>query len=415
MNAIARELKFAMRDRAVCLWLVVVASLSALSVSFGLVEVERQHAEIQTLIDADQRERIGEIEKQQDWGSAAYYIFHFTYDPPSRFAFAAMGQRDAQPWKHRIRMLALEGQIYERDVGNPSLALIGRLDFAFFAAFIIPLVLIMLLYDLRSSEKTAGRLELLEASAGRPQSFWLLRAALRAGLLFVCLVVPIIAAAVVAGTAPGTLMLAILWVFAYIVFWTAVCFFVAAWRRPSAIILTTLMSIWVFAAVIFPAGARLAVDQLVPLPSGADILLLQRETVNDAWDLPRETTMKAFFGRHPEWANYQPIDGSFEWQWYYAFQRMGDVQTENLSEDYRQGRLDRARIAAWVSLLAPPSLLENSLQTLAKTDLISSIAYEDKVRAYHADLQAYYYPRFFRNAPFDKALLSDLPMFEFVQ
>ena len=63
-------------------------------------------------------------------------------------------------------MLALEGQIYERDVGNPSVALIGRFDFAFLAAFILPLVLIMLLYDLRTSEKTAGRHDLLEATVG---------------------------------------------------------------------------------------------------------------------------------------------------------------------------------------------------------------------------------------------------------
>lgn len=39
-----------------------------------------------------------------------------------------MGQRDVQPWKHRIRLLALESQIYERDVGNPSIALVGRFD-----------------------------------------------------------------------------------------------------------------------------------------------------------------------------------------------------------------------------------------------------------------------------------------------
>jgi len=33
-------------------------------------------------------------------------------------------------------MLALEGQIYESDSGNPELSLIGKLDFAFVAAFL---------------------------------------------------------------------------------------------------------------------------------------------------------------------------------------------------------------------------------------------------------------------------------------
>ena len=67
--------------------------------------------------------------------------------PPSALAFAARGVRDDLPWKHRIRMLALEGQIYETDAGNPELSRIGKLDFAFVAAFLLPLLLILLLHD----------------------------------------------------------------------------------------------------------------------------------------------------------------------------------------------------------------------------------------------------------------------------
>ena len=411
-NALIREVKFTARDHTVWLWLAIAVCLSAVSVGFGLTEVARQNATIQNLIEADQQERLAEFEKLNDWGSAAYYSFHLTYQPPSDFAYAAMGMRDAQPWKHRIRMLALEGQIYERDVGNPSVALIGRFDFAFFTAFIVPLMLIMLLYDLSNSEKTAGRYHLLEATIGRPFSFWLLRACLPASGLFLCLIVPLIMAGVIAGTAPVTLILACLYVFFYIVFWTALCFSLSAWRKPGAVILMTLITIWIATAVILPAGGRLAIDRLVPVPPGADILLLQREMVNDAWDLPRAVTMQAFFSRHPEWSGYEPVESSFEWPWYYAFQQVGDQQAEHLSAAYQQGRLQRARIAAWVSLLAPPSLLERLLQSLANTDLSTSISYEQKVRAYHAALRAFYYPKFFRNEPFDKSLLENLPKFK---
>ena len=104
--------------------------LSSVSIYFGIQEVERQHATIERLLHADAEERDTNLNKVKSWGSAAYYSFHLSYDAPSNFAFAAMGQRDSQAWKHRIRMLALEGQIYERDVGNPVIALIGRFDFA---------------------------------------------------------------------------------------------------------------------------------------------------------------------------------------------------------------------------------------------------------------------------------------------
>lgn len=411
-NALVREFKFTARDRAVLIWMLAVLCLSSLSVVFGLAEVRRQHATIQHLRDADQHDRVAKFSKQKSWGSAAYYSFHLTYDPPSDFAFAAMGQRDLQAWKHRIRMLALEGQIYERDVGNPNTALIGRFDFAFLAAFLVPLVLIMLLYDLRVNERAAGRYELLEATAGQVFCLWLMRACLRAIAVFLCLITPLIIAGLNAGAKPGTLIMASSYVFAYIALWTLLCYFISAWRKPGSVILMTLIGIWLSMAVILPSAARLVIDRLVPLPSGAEILMLQRETVNDAWDLPREVTMDAFFERHPEWSDYEePVKTSFEWQWYYAFQQVGDQRTEPLTIAYREGRLQRDRVAAWVSVFAPPALLERALQVLARTDINSANAYAESVRAFHAELRAFYYPRFFRDEPFDKLALESLPNF----
>ncbi|MCV6623931.1 MAG: DUF3526 domain-containing protein [Cellvibrionaceae bacterium] len=412
VNALLRETKFISKDRSVCFWMAIVISLSALSLGFGLAEVNRQQATIDKLLIVDQEDRAAQIEKQKGWGGAAYYSFHLSYDAPSDFAFAAIGLRDVQAWKHRIRMLALEGQIYERDVGNPSIALVGRFDFAFFCAFIVPLILIILLYDLRSSERNAGRFNLLEASTGQANNLWLLRASLRAGALYLCLIVPLIAAAIIAGTSTGTLILACLFVLAYILFWTALCFVVSAWQKPDAVLLMTLLGIWISTAVIIPAGARLAIDKAVTLPAGSDILMLQREAVNDAWDLPREATMNAFFERHPEWADYQAVEQSFEWQWYYAFQQVGDQKAEALSKAYRDGRLKRDKLASWAALLAPPALLERALQNLANTDIKASIRYEDSVRDYHAELRAFYYPKFFENQAFDKASLEGLPEYK---
>ena len=412
LKTLAYELNFTARDRTVWLWMVIVFCLSSISVVSGLVEVRNQNAAIQTLIDLTKKDRLAESEKQKDWGSAAYYIFDLTYQPPSDFAFAALGQRDNQAWKHRIRMLALEGQVYERDVGNPSIALIGRFDFSFFVAFVFPLVLIMLLYDLRSSELTAGRYNLLESTAKRPTFFWLSRAFLRSTGVFLCLIIPMIIAGLIAGTNLITLLLASLFVFVFALFWTLICYKLSKWRKPGSVILMTLVGVWLFTAVVFPSGARIVIDKMIPLPSGADILMLQRETVNDAWDLPKEVTMDAFFERYPKWSDYKPKPDSFDWPWYYAFQQVGDQKSEPLATAYHDGRLLRDLIAAWTSVLAPSSLLERSLQSLANTSVRASIAYEDRIRSFHTELREFYYPKLFRNEPFDKPTLEKLPKFD---
>ncbi|WP_370979377.1 DUF3526 domain-containing protein [Agaribacterium sp. ZY112] len=411
MTSLFNEIRFAAKDRTLCLWMVIVISLSTVALGFGLAEVQSQNATIAALIESDREDRLAESAKLKDWGSAAYYNFHLTYDEPSTLAFMALGGRDIHPWKHRIRMLALEGQIYERDVGNPSVALIGRFDFSFLASFVLPLVLIIVLYDLRAGEQRAGRFNLLEATAIRPVVLWGLRVWVRATAVFLCLIIPLFVGGLVAGASLTSLLTVAAVVFLYSAFWSFLCFKLSAWRQSAPIILMALTAIWLLTAVAIPAAARLAVDRLVPIPDGADILMLQRESVNDAWDLPREATMDKFFQRYPEYVSYEPVSSSFEWQWYYAFQQVGDQEAESLSKAYRQGRVQRDNIAAWLSLLAPPSLLERTLQSLAGTDMKASNTYEQQVRDYHAQLRAFYYPKFFFHETFDKNSLQKLPVF----
>jgi ABC-2 type transport system permease protein len=409
--SIRREAGLMARDRAVWAWWLVVLCLSALAVTAGLAEVGQQKATIARLLEADRSDRAAVLQSQSHWGGAAYSSFHLTFDPPSDFAFAALGRRDDTAWKHRVRMLALEGQIHERDAGNPVLALTGRFDFAFLAAFVLPLVLIVLLHDLRAGERAAGRHDLLVATAAHAAPLWHTRAGLRAGGVFVGAALPLLVAGGLSGTAAPTLLAACALLLAYLLFWTGVCAAVAAWRQTGEVIMAALVALWILLGVVIPAAGRLAIDRAVPLPSGADIILTQREAVNDAWDLPKAETMAAFVERHPQWSAFAAVERPFEWKWYYAFQQVGDQKTEALSVAYTAGRLQRDRLAAALALGAPPVWLERRLQALAGTDLRAAMAYEARVRAFHAALRDFYYPRLFRNEPFDPSALQALPLF----
>lgn len=409
--ALRREAAFLAHDRSVWLWWLVVLCLSVLAVSAGLSEVRQQNATIARLIEADRADRLAVQRAQKDWGSAAYYSFHLTFDPPSDFAFAALGRRDDAAWKHRVRMLALEGQVHERDAGHPVLALIGRFDFAFFVSFVLPLVLIMLLHDLRAGERVAGRHDLLVATAGKATRLWALRASLRAGGVFACTAGPLLLAGGLNGTAMPTLLVACALLLVYLLFWTVVCAGVAAWQQTGEVILATLVALWLLLGAVVPAAGRMAIDRAVPVPSGADIVMTQREAVNDAWDLPKAATMDAFVATHPQWAAYTAVERQFEWKWYYAFQQVGDQKAQALSQAYAAGRLERDRLAGWLAVLAPPVMLERALQSLAGTDLRASLAYEARVRAFHAALRTFYYPRLFRDERFEPAALESLPEF----
>ena len=409
------EFRFTLRDRAVWVWLSLAFIFSIAAVTLGLNEISQQRAEIAELKQLDQIEREATLSGQSDWGSAAYYTFHITYDAPSDFAFAAIGQRDVAPWKHRIRMLALEGQIYETDANNPDFALIGRFDFAFIASLIAPLLVILLLFDLRSGEHVAGRLRLLEASVGNPRKLWLMRAGLRIGGLVIALCTPLIIAGLISGTSLLTLLLCVAAVCLYLAFWAALTLWLTPAKRTGAFNLTIMLGVWLLLCAVMPATLTQAIERIVPLPDGGDIVLTQREAVNDAWDLPREATYEPFLERYPEWNDYTAwnAEDGFEWKWYYAFQQVGDQTAEPLSQSYRAGQAWRDRLAKWSSVISPATLLQRTMEQLAGTDMRAAIAYEQSVRDYHAGLRAWYYPKMFKPEAFDAGLaITELPNFE---
>lgn len=408
---LVRELRFLGKDRGAMGWLVLAFALSIIAVSFGIAEVREQRATIASLIKEDAADRASALKGHEEWGSAAYYAFHLTYAPPSEFAFAAMGQRDSTPWKHRVRMLALEGQIHEADTRNADFGMVGRFDYAFLAASIAPLLLILLLYDLRASERTANRHELLVATAGASRRLWLPRAVVRVATLALLLLAPLWVGAIIEGVSFGVLVQASGLVVAALLVWWVIVELISRIKASPSILLTALIGLWLALAIVVPALSKSAIELANPVPDGGEILLLQRETVNDAWDLPKEATMEPFVAQHPELAEHSSVEGAWAWKWYYAFQQVGDQTAAPLVAQYRAARIARDEQAGLAALLSPTSFVERAFEHLAGTDALSSIAYEDSVRDFHGDLRAFYYPLMFPEAPYDEALLDNLPAY----
>lgn len=412
MTGLLREARFLLRDRGAVLWIALAFLLSAAATGFGIAEVREQRATIAVLLEEDAKDRADALSKESDWGGAAYGAFHLTYAPPSPLAFAALGQRDTAPWLHRVRMLALEGQIHEADTTNADFGLIGRFDFAFLAATVAPLLLILLLHDLRAGERVAGRHDLLLATAGRPVRLWLPRAGVRFAALALALLLPFWAGALIE-TAPlsGVLAASGLVLGALLVWWLII---EAVGRRPGtpAALLAALVGVWFALALIVPAVAKAGIEASHPVPDGAEILMLQREAVNDAWDKPKAATMEPFLARHPEWRSLGRIEKPFEWKWYFAFQQVGDMQAEPIVAAYRKGRLARDEAAGLAALLSPASLVERGFERLAGTDARAMIAYEDRVRAFHAELRRFHYPLLFRDPPYDPLAFDALPRYQ---
>ena len=427
---INREARFLVKQRYFFALLTIALLLSVFSVWSGISETNTQLSTIERLQQKDAIDRANVLAKQSDYGSAAYYSFHLTYSAPSAMAFAAMGQRDIYPWKHRIRMLALEGQIYETDSDNPELSFLGRFDFAFLISVLLPLFVILLLHDLRSAEREAGRYDLLIATASKQQRLWLSRASVLCAALATALLLPFVIGAIIMQAQLVSTLQVIAVTLGHILFWMLLTLWFTsskvAVKQSSAQIASVLLAVWLGVAVLVPVVSDIAIDEMVQSPNGGEIALTQREAVNDAWDLPFSDTWAPFIATHPQWKNNTEMNSQFEWKWYYAFQQVGDQKAAALSIAYRDATLEKINLAQRFAYISPPMLAQKLLSSIAETDALAAIKYEQKVRDYHQALRLFYYPLLFgaaelneaqnnktkvKKVEFDAKALSKLPSF----
>lgn len=408
---ICREAALFWRSRAPVAALALLCTLASIAIVLGHAEVQRQEASIGRVQLLDAVEREAAIASAPDVGGAAYAAFHLTWSPPSDMAFLAMGQRDIAPWMLRVRALALEGQIHETDSFNPELSLSGRFDYAFVIAFILPLFAILVMYDMVSSERDAGRIPLLVASAGNIRRLWMIRALVRVLALLLACLLPMWFGGLLTGASATALVSASAIVTLALLLWAALILLFSFRPWSSAVIATALTGLWLAVALIVPLGGKILIDRLEPGIDGAQISLLQRETVNGAWDLPKTATMESFYVSHPEWADTAPITLPFHWKWFYAFQQVGDETAAELSTAYRAAIARRDDLTGLVALVSPPVAVQRALQRASGTDVQAGLDYDQRIRDFHAQLRSYYYPLLFNEIPYSASLLGDLPQF----
>jgi len=416
MTLLGHELRLLSRQRLTIFALVLLACLTIAAIAAGMAEVARQRAAI-AAIPAAQAEDIGAVaafvDEKKDAGSAAYYSFHPTWDAPAPLAFAALGMRDVSPYILRIRALGLEAQVWDGDNFNPELALPGRFDFAFVLVFLAPLFVIALFHDLRSGERETGRERSLAALPGG-RGLWRRRTAIRFALLSAALALPFIVAAAVEGVAVATILVVLLLIASYLLFWIGLAALVGRLRWSSVANAATLAAAWLVLVLVLvvPTLANVVINAALPVTQGAEIVMAQREAVNRAWDIPREDTMRRFYARHPEWADSAPLGTSFHYKWYFAFHQNGDESVAGRVRGYRDGleRRDAAgRALGWV---LPAVGVQALLTRIARTDLTAQLAYQDRIRAFHGQLRAFYYRYLFRDLPFAAADFGRAPRYE---
>lgn len=377
--------------------LLLVAGLFALQ--HGETVIGRQEAALagsQSRQTAQQSHILSPLPASAIAGDQFYYLEYHTERHPSPWARLVIGQRDVQAFNLKIRLLALQGQLYASDLGHPLLASLGQFDLAFVIVVLAPLLLIALTYNLWSGEAELGTWPLLQAQPTAPWRVLALRAVLRLALVWLPIVALLLASVVIAGVPIDLTWGAITAASgAYLMVWLAAVLLVTVWRRPSEVNLLVLLGLWVFWTALGPALVSVAAAGRFPLPEALELTVLQRQGYHGAWDEPLPEVMEAFFERYPEWRGHEVPTGRYSNAWYYAMQERGDAAARSAAARYRQSLEARDQWVQRVSWLLPPAALQQWLMRQARTDLQAHLAYLDSVAAYHETLKRVAFPMVF--------------------
>lgn len=349
-----------------------------------------------------------------DLGNLLYYHQFSTIHEPSSWAAFSIGQRDVNPFNVKVKMLTLEGQLYDSEMSNPKNLLYGNLDLAFVIVFLFPLLIIAFCHNLISAEQENGVWNLLRSqpvSIGKIIGWRLL-------IRFV--IVLLIAFGLITASCfylesgfDIRFVYALLITFSYLAFWFALTAFVISLQKSSTFNALSLLGGWIFLTILAPALLNLAISTALPVSESFELTVKQREGYHQKWDKAKSETMQKFYVKYPQFKDIPIPEDKFSWSWYYAAQLMGDIESGDTTESYMQKLKLRDEWTQKISLFLPTVNAQLSFNRLSKNDLQSHLDYLESVRLFHTNVREHFYPFIFNNAKVEEVDWQKVPKHEF--
>lgn len=386
------------RNKAYIIALLFLLMAGLMAIYTGKKFLDRNE-DIISKSGAFQKESIARNTKfhKDDLGLALYYIKFNLINETPKLAALNIGMRDLNPSIQGVTIRNLEEQRYNADFYNPANAAAGNFDLSFVIVFLFPLVIVAFCYNLISEEEEKGTWKLLSVQSGNLSEIldqkMLIRilaiTAVYLALMFIASVwikIPL-NLYYIAFAVSGWL---------YILFWFALCRWMASFRKSSAQNALILLIVWVGINFIIPMSSNILIQKIYPVHESLKAVMEQREGYHNKWDEAKLSTMEKFYKEYPQYRNFTVEENDvFTWTWYYAMQHMGDLESAKSSEKYTGKMQKRNQAAIYLGYLLPSLHTQLTASHLAKTDMGNHLQYASSLRKFHEKKRLFFYPLIF--------------------
>jgi ABC-2 type transport system permease protein len=422
MNPMLRyELRLLACDRTVWIAVIVLLGCFSFAASSGIRYRAEWQASAAAQLQKSQARLVDQIaelrgEKPADpkAGYTAGMVNSISIAVPAAvppLAHFAVGQSDLYPRSTEVGLSSrIDALFRQYQIQSPLTLSSGRFDLAYVIVAVLPLLAIVLCFDLVAADRVSGRLPLLAVQAGNPRAvvnrrLWLRGAVLLSPLLLLLVI------GLVSGAAIMPLLTWIAIAALYAMFWLLLCAWIALRpSRPEAQA-AQLVALWLVLVLALPAGINRLVEQISPPPSQQAFQATMRDADIRA-NRRAEELLQGYLSDHPELT----ASGEAEYAGYLRNSTIvrHTVETETQPVlSARDAQLERAHgVAQVLQFLSPAAAVQVALSDAAGTGPEQQSAYVASVRAYKESLQERLVPPLYRATKMSADELASLPKFE---
>ena len=298
-------------------------------------------------------------------------IYHFKR--PSAAIVYSIGQAEQYGFYKRVTFNASP---YDADmseeIANPERLQTGTLDYAFVLLFLSPLLLLILLYNLKSAESEQGFLPLIEVQVASKNIWLVVRILFYAFLFFMVNLALIVYGAMltkVFATANQAFMQMVFYALLSLLFWTSIFYFIL--NSSQTIISSTLkmISVWLLFAFIIPAAIHQWVSIEKPVNLMTDLIDASRDERQALYQQPKEVIHKKLYALFPEIEN-SPVatdETKINMARNRSYTALVNELVKSSIADIESNNKDKNQLIRATYLFNPITFFQNKVNRISKT------------------------------------------------
>ncbi|MCC3861407.1 DUF3526 domain-containing protein [Pseudemcibacter aquimaris] len=292
------------------------------------------------------------------WSGSAAMLTLPTSLTPGVLGDFAIGQSDFLPFTGEVALRQANIKLFSKyEFDDPVSLALGAFDLSKAVIFILPLLLIVLCFDVLSSERDSNRLGLTMAQGINLRSFFWRRVFVRGSIVLGLTIVVSTLMFIIQTNefTSGRLSMFFIWltgVILYAFFWMGIISFIASKNKNGETNVISLLILWAGFTLIIPAAATSVTETIYPTPSRLAYMAEAREMENEAGQEIADIANKYLLD-HPELS----ISDESEMP---AFLRTGFIVTKTtdeaispILEEFETTALERENTLGLLRYLSP--------------------------------------------------------------